>query len=288
VFSRKPLFSSREIRSLLYLLRGEVERAQTFCGHAGGGGLAKSLSDWLEEDVAAVTDRPLPWLSSEHFFRDPSRPLYSDIAFFFAPADGVVLYQLEADPDDSILDIKGRPYSLRESMRDKHFDRRSLVIGIFMTFYDVHVNRVPYPGRLSYRKLDVIGTHNRPMLDIEHALLEKLRLRLDEAAYLRDNQRVLNRIWSDHLCDAYYVLQIADYDVDSITPFELGQNEPVGQGQRFSQIRYGSQVDLIVPLSDRFEFELVQQTGSHVEGGIDPLIRITPKPRPNDRRSADA
>src|SRR5215213_2713928 len=250
--------------------------------------MAKPLREWLDEDVGPVTKKPLRWLSNEYFFRDPSRPVYSDLAYFFSPADGVILYQTEVAPDEAILDLKGRPYSLQEAMRDAHFDRRCFVVGIFMTFYDVHVNRVPYPGRLSYRKLDAISTHNQPMLDVEQALLEQLRVRLDRTEYLRDNQRVLNRIWSEHLSDAYYVLQIADYDVDCITPFELSQNEPVGQGQRFSQIRYGSQVDLIVPLSDRFDFELVQQTGSHVEGGIDPLIRITPKPRPNDRRSADA
>jgi len=71
------------------------------------------------------------------------------------------------------------------------------------------------------------------------------------------------------------MLQIADYDVDCIVPFKLKQNQPVFQGQRFSQVRYGSQVDLVVPLSSRFEFEPVQETGDHVEAGTDPLIRIT-------------
>jgi len=58
-------------------------------------------------------------------------------------------------------------------------------------------------------------------------------------------------------------------------PFKLKQNQPVVQGQRFSQVRYGSQVDLIVPLSSRFEFEPVQNDGDHVEAGIDPVIRVT-------------
>ena len=235
------------------------------------------MRQWLETDVEPVRDESLQWLSSHYFFRDPPRPTYSDLSFFFAPADGVVLYQREVDPDEQILDIKGRSYSLRDSMRDAYYDRRSLVVGIFMTFYDVHVNRVPYPGRLSYKKLDAIHTLNRPMLAVEAALLADLRIPLAEAEYLRDNQRVLNRVWSDSLGDAYYVLQIADYDVDSITPFELGQNEPVGQGQRFSQIRYGSQVDLVIPLSERFAFEPVQETGVHVQGGIDPVVRVRPK-----------
>ena len=73
------------------------------------------------------------------------------------------------------------------------------------------------------------------------------------------------------------MLQIADYDVDCITPFSLKQNHPVGQGQRFSTVRYGSQVDLIVPLSPRFDFVTVQNIGDHVEAGVDPLIRLIEK-----------
>ncbi len=250
--------------------------------------MAKTLSEWLETDVRAVRDEPLRWLSSQYFFRDPPRPAYSDLGFFFAPADGIILYQREVGPEEALLDIKGRSYSLREAMRDAYYDRPSFVLGIFMTFYDVHVNRVPYPGRLSYKKLEAISTVNRPMLSVEHALLEELRLRLDGAEYLRDNQRVLNRVWSDHLGDAYYILQIADYDVDSVTPFELGQNEPVGQGQRFSQIRYGSQVDLIIPLSERFAFEPVQETGAHVEAGVDPVVRIRSSQGKPEGRGIDA
>lgn len=61
----------------------------------------------------------------------------------------------------------------------------------------------------------------------------------------------MNRIFSIELGQHCYVLQVADYDVDCITPFRLKQNQPFAQNQRFSQIRYGSQVDLILPLSPR-------------------------------------
>ena len=75
----------------------------------------------------------------------------------------------------------------------------------------------------------------------------------------------------------YYILQVADYDVDCITPFRLKQNQPFAQNQRFSQIRYGSQVDLIIPLSERFDFEPLVDTGMHVEAGVDPLVKVTKK-----------
>jgi phosphatidylserine decarboxylase len=237
------------------------------------------LHEWLETEVRPFRDKPISWISQYHFFRDPMRPTYSDTSCFFSPADGIILYQRTVEPDECILDMKGKDYSLRDAMRDPDFSAPSLVIGIFMTFFDVHVNRIPYPGLLSYKATDPIDTYNRPMLDVEISILEDLRISMDSLEYLHNNQRMINQIYSPELSQSYYLLQIADYDVDCITPFQLKQNHPVVQGQRFSQVRYGSQVDLIVPLSPRFEFTTIQETGDHVEAGITPLIRVTEKMR---------
>ena len=236
--------------------------------------MSKSLEQWIEEDVRPVRSRPLAELGEYHFFRDPPRPTYSNTSYFFSPADGVIIYQEVVDPGAPIVDIKGAAYSLREAMRDPSFDQRSLVIGIFMTFFDVHVNRIPYPGRLSYRALDPLDTYNHPMLDVEKSILEEIRVAPERPSYLRYNERTVNRIESTELGGAYYVLQIADYDVDSITPFTVKQEEPYAQGDRFSQIRFGSQVDLIVPLRDQYELVPLLETGIHVEAGIDPLVRL--------------
>jgi len=236
--------------------------------------VAKTLADWIETDVRPIRSKPVKWLSHDHFFRDPFRPKYCDTSYFFAPADGIILYQTVVQPGERILEIKGSYYTLRDALRDPAYDQRSLVIGIFMTFYDVHVNRIPFPGRLSYKPLEPIDTHNHPLLEVEKSLLDELRINLDSATYLHHNQRMVNRVYARELGQHYYMLQIADYDVDSIIPFDVRQNRPYGQGQRFSQIRFGSQVDLIIPLSDRFEFTPTQATSMHVEAGIDPLIRI--------------
>lgn len=173
-----------------------------------------------------------------------------------------------------MVEIKGRSYSLR----DPAYEAESLVIGIFMSFFDVHTNRIPYPGSISYRELEPLDTYNHPMLDVEKSILQDLRISEDSLDYLHHNQRVVNRIYSPHLGQEDYLLQIADYDVDCIVAYKLKQNEAVAQGQRFSQVRYGSQVDLIVPLSSRFDFQPVQDNGDHVEAGIDPVVRVTEKP----------
>lgn len=236
--------------------------------------MVQTLEDWVNSDVRLYEKAPLPWLSQYHFFRDPTRPGYTDPGYFFSPADGVVLYQKTVKPDDEFIDIKGAGYALRDALRDPYYDKPSLVIGIFMTFFDVHVNRIPFSGTLSYRLAEPIDTFNHPMLDVEKDLCEALRIDLNKATYLHSNQRMINRVDAPTLGQEYYILQIADYDVDCITPFDVRQNQPQQQGSRFSQIRYGSQVELIIPLSERHDFVPMQPTSCHVQAGIDPLVRI--------------
>ncbi len=236
--------------------------------------MSKTLKDWIEQDVAPVRDKPVSWLSQHYFFRDPSRPLVSDSSYFFAPADGIILYQKVVEPGDPLVEIKGRLYSLRDAIRDNDYDKQSLVIGIFMTFFDVHVNRIPYRGRLSYKQLDPIDSYNYPMLDVEKAILDELRIDVEGAHYLHNNERMLNTIVSPEIQLAYQLLQIADYDVDCIAHFEQKQNRPVEQTAPFSQIRFGSQVDLVLPLAPHLEYVTTQEEGVHVEAGIDTLVRL--------------
>jgi phosphatidylserine decarboxylase len=237
--------------------------------------MAKTLKEWVSTEVEKVSAKPLRWLSEQYFFRDPARPMFSNSNFFYPPADGIILYAKKVSPDDSIVDIKGKPYSLKTAMRDNSYDKESLVIGIFMTFYDVHINRIPYAGRLSYKELESINTYNYPMINVEKDVVNDIKPYTNNAEYLFNNQRVLNRVYSMDLKQHYYILQVADYDVDCITPFRLKQNQPFVQNQRFSQIRYGSQVDLIIPLSEYFDFEMLVGACMHVEAGVDPIVKVT-------------
>jgi phosphatidylserine decarboxylase len=246
--------------------------------------MAKTMQKWLETEVNPYRKKSIAWLSQYHFFRDPIRPTFTDMSRFFSPADGIIVYQREVRPEEAIVTIKGKDYTLRDALRDPEYSAPSLVIGIFMTFFDVHVNRIPYPGQLSYKELDPIDTYNHPMLDVETGIFEDLRLPTDTLEYLHHNQRMVNRVFSSDLGLTYYMLQIADYDVDCVTPFDLKQNQAAGQGERFSMVRYGSQVDLIVPLSSRFDYKLLQETGCHVEAGLDPLIEVIEKTKPETNR----
>src|SRR5262245_29283062 len=132
--------------------------------------MAKTLEDWLDTEVRPYQKKSIAWISQHHFFRDPIRPAYADPGYFFSPADGIVIYQSEVRPDEPIINIKGMPYTLRDALRDPDYNKQSVVIGIFMTFFDVHVNRIPYAGQLSYKELDPIDTFNHPMLDVEKSI----------------------------------------------------------------------------------------------------------------------
>ncbi|GAA0485689.1 phosphatidylserine decarboxylase [Streptomyces sp. NPDC046215] len=236
--------------------------------------MAQDLKEWIDAEVAPYRDKPIEWLSQYHFFRDPARAAYVDHRYFFSPADGVVVYQKVVDPDESIIDIKGKPYALRTALRDDSFAHRCLVIGIFMTFFDVHINRMPYGGRLSFTLAEPIGTFNLPMLAMEQDVLEQLRIDPANAGYLHRNERMINRVDVPGLGGSYWMLQIADYDVDSITPFRQRQGVYRSQGRRFSQIRYGSQVELVIPVSEAFSHTPLQDVGRHVKAGIDPLVKV--------------
>ena len=62
---------------------------------------------------------------------------------------------------------------------------------------------------------------NCPMLAMENSLIDELTVDHDNADYLHSNQRVLNKVSAIDLGLNYYILQFADYDVDSITPFDI-------------------------------------------------------------------
>jgi len=216
-------------------------------------------------------------LSNQFFFRDPLRTMYIDNEHFYSPADGTILYQkIIKDPTKPIVEIKGINYTLQDAIGDKDYNKPSLVVGIFMSFYDVHINRIPYGGYLSYKSIDAIESTNKPMLATEKDIFNG-KINPANLEYLKYNERMWNKIYSPSIDYNYYLIQIADEDVNVIVPFTTDQNDLFAQNERFSLIRWGSQVDLILPLDERFDFELCLEDNMHVEAGLDKLIKIVTK-----------
>ena len=234
--------------------------------------MAQKLEDWLNGEVAELSKLPISELSNTFFFRDPPRSTYIDNKHFYSPADGTILYQKFVLPNEQVLEIKGIDYTLQDVMGDKDYNTPSLVIGIFMSFYDVHINRIPYNGVIKYNRLEPIESTNKPMLAVEKDILNKV-INPNNMDYLKYNERMLNKIYNSFLDYTYYVVQIADEDVNVIAPFKQ-QGDLCTQNERFSLIRWGSQVDLVLPLDKRFSFELLLKETMHVNAGLDKLIKI--------------
>ena len=108
--------------------------------------MAQTLKEWLGGEVKQLQKLPVGDLSNTFFFRDPLRPNYIDHEHFYSPADGTILYQKVVQPNEAVVEIKGMNYTLKDVMGNDEYDKPSLVIGIFMSFYDVHINRIPYGG----------------------------------------------------------------------------------------------------------------------------------------------
>jgi len=238
--------------------------------------MAEKLEDWLNGEVAELSKLPIGELSNTFFFRDPLRPTYIDSEHFYSPADGTILYQKIVLPGapccENIIEIKGKNYTLQDVMGDKDYNKPSLVIGIFMSFYDVHINRIPYSGTIKYNRLEPIESTNKPMLAVEKDILNNV-INPNNMDYLKYNERVLNTIYNSSLDYTYYIVQIADEDINVIAPFKQ-QGDLCTQNERFSLIRWGSQVDLVLPIDDRYTFELLLKETMHINAGLDKLIKI--------------
>jgi phosphatidylserine decarboxylase len=234
--------------------------------------MAEKLEDWLNGEVAELSKMSVGELSNNFFFRDPIRPTFIDYEHFYSPSDGTILYQKIVQPGEQVLEIKGIDYTIQDVMGDSEFNKPSLVIGIFMSFYDVHINRIPYGGILKYKRLEPIESTNKPMLAVEKDILNKV-INPNNMAYLKYNERMSNQVYVPSLDYTYHLIQIADEDVNVIAPFKQ-QGDLCAQNERFSLIRWGSQVDLVLPLDSRYEFETMLDDTMHVNAGLDKLIKI--------------
>lgn len=236
----------------------------------------ETLQEFLKrKDIRTyLKERPGDYIQKS-FTRDPLRPIVYAPDRLYSPADGFITYARVVQPDERLVQVKGVQYTVRELLRDKSYNHTSLVVGVYMTFLDVHFNRMPTDGWLEYKFLPPIDGYNLSMRMIEEALLSGRVPDFSSGTYLVKNQRCVCTVRSPHYDKPIYIVQIADEEVDRILQFS-----PSGtyyrQGDKFSLVIGGSQVDLVVPLSTKYFVEnlVVDRENMHVEAGIDPLARI--------------
>jgi phosphatidylserine decarboxylase len=166
-----------------------------------------------------------------HFYRDPERATPARDDVIVSPADGEVIYIREARGGVLPVSSKhGRNYALTELTRTALQSDEASIIGISMSFLDVHVNRAPIAGQVIFQRHfpGRFGSLRRPEMVFE-------------------NERVTTVILRNGVEVA--VVQIASRLVRQIASF-VREGQHVALGQRIGVIRLGSQVDIVLPVRD--------------------------------------
>lgn len=238
--------------------------------------MALSLKEWIISHVHSFDQMSPREVCYQQFFREECRPMPIDSKHFYSPADGIIIYQKIVRPKDKILEVKGVNYNLCDILMDNNLPNIEYAVSsVFMSAYDIHSNRSSMAGFLSHKKLPAIKSKNFPMIFMEKDIFtDKVNFKDRDYTYLFNNKRVVNTVYAPKLKQKYYIVQIADQDIDVISHFDTSQNVWKNTSEKFGTIRFGSQCDLIVPLENGLKVEFCQEEFYHVEGGVDRLIRI--------------
>ena len=187
------------------------------------------------------------------FFRDPDRTPPSGDDVIVSPADGEVVYVRESRGGSlPIATKRGRPYSLRELTKTDLANEDAVVVGIRLSLLDVHVTRAPMAGNV--RKLARF-----------HGRFGSLR----RTEMVFENERATLVLRNRELEIA--VVMIASRLVRRIVTWISG-GERVAIGQRMGCIRFGSQVDLVLPA--REDLQVMAQVGDQLRGGETMIARL--------------
>ncbi len=181
------------------------------------------------------------------FFRDPERtpPLQEKV--IVSPADGTVLYVKEIRKGVFPFSVKGKKeISLKEFTEEEFIPDRGIQIGIAMNFLNVHVNRTPIEGKI-VRLKRVPGRF----------------FSLKKVSSLLENERLFTIVDGDAI--RVGIVQIASRLVRRITPY-VKEGDNVQIGQRLGVIRFGSQVDLLIPIGRKLR--IVVRPKDEVTAGI--------------------
>jgi phosphatidylserine decarboxylase len=205
------------------------------------------------------------------FFRNPDRvaPAAEGIV---SPADGTVVYVKKVAPGAEVVVIKeGLAATVRDIMRED-FEQAKLVIGIFMSPFDVHYNRAPVDGTIGFvRRHPALGA-NVHMGEMHWRSVFDAAPRYSGSVHIVQNERAVTQFLGSYrgLPLACYVVQIGARTVNGIDSY-FAPGSKIGRAATFGMIRIGSQVDLILPWRD--SFEVLVREGDRVVGGETLLVR---------------
>lgn len=159
------------------------------------------------------------------FFRNPVRVVPDEARVLVAPADGRIV---------AIDTLDNQPF----------IGGRAVKISIFLSVFDVHINRVPTAGVIDYVKYNP-GKFFAAYEDKASDVNEQTEIGMTS----RGGHKIVFK-------------QIAGIIARRIV-CRLEEKDTVSTGERFGMIRFGSRTDLIVPEGS----QLLIEKGQHVYGG---------------------
>ena len=166
------------------------------------------------------------------FFRDPERLTPADPNLIVAAADGVVVEVAELEENEV----------LRQTMRR---------VAIFLSVFDVHTNRAPIDGRITYRQ-------HRAGLCLD-ARNPECSTKNESMTWAFENPRA-----------TLVVKQITGAIARRIVGWsQVG--DTLRKGERFGMIRFGSRTEVYLPLNAT----VLVKVGDRVAGGASPIARLS-------------
>ncbi len=155
------------------------------------------------------------------FFRDPERSFQGPSNIIVAPADGKVI----------LIEEAYEPYFLKEKAQK---------ISIFMSVFNCHVNRIPITGTvdfLQYKKGQFLAAFEHRTGELNEQQIIGITSPYGKILFKQIAGLIARRI---------------------VCKLHLGQK--VQRSQRFGMIKYGSRLDVFLPLNVEIKVKLNQKT----------------------------
>jgi phosphatidylserine decarboxylase len=185
--------------------------------------------------LALVPALLLVWLLA--FFRDPERPIPSGQHLMVSPADGMV------------SDITELP-------RFDLLDGPALRIGIFLSVFNVHINRSPCDGRVIrviYKKGKFINAMSHARASDENESNTIVIAGPDGEKPIAVVKQIVGLIARRIVCTA-------------------AEGQALARGQRIGMIKFGSRTELYIPM--RLAPQARVRVGQKVRGGADVVVML--------------
>lgn len=166
------------------------------------------------------------------FFRNPERDISTDELTLVSPADGVVM-------------------EVERVFEDQFFNGESIRVSIFLSVFNVHVNRSPMAGKVIFRAY-------RP-----GKMIPAFKSHASEL-----NEKNYVGIQNKHL--QILVTQVTGFIARRIVCW-VNKDDILSKGERFGLIKFGSCTEIFVPTN----VAIMVSPGDKVRGGVSVIGRVS-------------